>query len=348
MPFITHHAHRVKSFAGTTTARLSLSYLAIIMLMSIGFSVVFFNTSTHELGRQGPPRDDTQAQIYHDHPKLQDPEIEAFLSQRAAEARHALLIRLITLNAIALVGGSALSYYLARRTLEPIEANMEAQSQFVSDASHELRTPLTALQTTNEVTLRKKNMTVADARDLLQHNVAEVAKLQALTDSLLRLARQDNTHEPFTPISLQEVAGDAMNAIVMKAQAKNITVDDTVPAVRVLGDKTGLVQAVVILLDNAIKYSPDGSKITLAGGQQGKHGDMTVQDTGQGITAQDLPHIFDRFYRADQSRGKQKVDGYGIGLSLAKKIIEQHHGEIIASSVEGKGATFTIKLPLAS
>jgi len=343
-----HHVNRVRSFARTSTARLSLSYLAIIMLMSIGFSIVFYNASSHELGR--PPRDDSSqsADPTGFGPRYaRDPQFDEFLQQRAEEGRQALRNRLIVLNLAALAAGCALSYYLARRTLQPIEANMEAQAQFVSDASHELRTPLTALQTTNEVALRKPKLSAAEARDLLEHNVAEVAKLQSLTDGLLKLARQDNQPVSHSPVSLQEVTGDAMNTIIHQAQAKDIAIEDNVPPMLVSGDQPSLSQAVVILLDNAVKYSPQGSTVHLSASQQGKYALLAVRDAGQGISAKDLPHIFDRFYRADQSRNKQTVDGYGIGLSMAKKIIDQHHGEIIASSVEGKGSAFTLKLPLS-
>jgi two-component system sensor histidine kinase CiaH len=346
----------LKLFVQSATTRLALSYLAIIMLMSIGFSVVFYNTSAHELGRPIPQessdnsgRGSNSGHSSDDHPRyVYDPQFEAFLQQRADEGRRALLIRLTYLNVLALLGGSALSYYLARRTLKPIEENMESQAQFVSDASHELRTPLTALQTTNEVALRKPKLSAIDTKDLLLHNVAEVAKLQALTNGLLRLARPDSNHIVRSSISLQAVASDAMNALIAAAQAKQIVVEDSVPDIKVLGDTQALGQVVVILLDNAIKYSPEGSTIKLGGAQHGKFGVLTIQDEGQGIAAKDLPHIFDRFYRADQSRDKQKVDGYGIGLALAKKITEQLGGEITATSIEDKGSNFAVKLALAA
>jgi len=241
---------------------------------------------------------------------------------------------------------------------------MDAQAQFVSDASHELRTPLTALQTTNEVALRKTKLTEAEARDLLSHNVAEVAKLQALTTALLKLAKSDGSDITHVPVSLQQDSSEAMNMIISAAQAKEITIDDNVPDIKVLGDHMALAQCIAILLDNAVKYSPDGSQIRLSGGHGTRTGFVRVQDHGAGIAAKDLPHIFDRFYRADQSRTRSnkttgkaaergtqndstQPDGYGIGLSLAKKLAHQMDGEILASSTEGKGSIFTIRLPLA-
>src|SRR5207245_715219 len=112
------------------------------------------------------------------------------------------------------------------------------------------------------------------------------------------------------------------------------------------GDKAALTQALVTLLDNAIKYSPAKSTIHVYAAAHGKYALINVRDEGSGIAPENLPHIFDRFYRADASRNKQQHDGFGIGLALAKKITEQHHGEIIAASTPGKGSTFALKLPL--
>jgi two-component system sensor histidine kinase CiaH len=344
---------RFKNFVKTATARLSLSYLAIIMLMSIGFSVVFYNTSSRELGRQGLP-----PALFDDHGGQRDnsgsgnnnpsrQEIQDFLETRIVEGRRNLLHRLILLNILALAAGGALSYYLARRTLQPIEENMEAQAQFVSDASHELRTPLTAMQTTNEVALRRDKLSTKDAKDIIAQNIEEVVKLKALTDGLLNLARQDSTTIPKTAVSLQDIALEAMNRVIAQAQSKDISVEDNVADIKVLGNAASLTQAVVILLDNAIKYSAPGTTVYLSSEKKGKHGYLHVRDEGPGIRPFDLRKIFDRFYRADQSRGKKIVEGHGIGLSLAKKIIEQQGGEITAASAIGKGSTFTIRMPLA-
>jgi two-component system sensor histidine kinase CiaH len=239
-----------------------------------------------------------------------------------------------------------LSYYLARRTLQPIEENMESQAQFVSDASHELRTPLTAMQTMNEVALRRSKLPEADSRDLITKNLEEVVKLRALTDGLLKLARHDDSAIQHTTISLQDIASEAMNRVIILAQPKDITVDDEIADIKVLGDSASLAQAVVILLDNAVKYSPAGTTIHLTSDRRGKLGQLHVRDEGPGIRPYDLRKIFDRFYRADQSRSRHIVEGHGIGLSLAKKIMQQHGGDITAASTVGKGSTFTLKIPL--
>ncbi len=341
---------KVLRFARSTTGRLAMTYLGIIMLMSIGFSLVFYNTSAGQLGRQLPP-----SSVFNrpsrDFPSVSPitnrAEIEAFLQQRITEGRDALRIRLIGLNVMALIGGGVLSYVLARRTLKPIEEAMEAQSQFIGDASHELRTPLTAIKTTNEVALRKPKLNLTDAKEIIKQNTDDVSKLQALTDGLLRLVNDKSSDHSLKPISLQEVVAEAMNQVVQLAQNKNISVNDQVPNIKVLANKQSLIQSITILLDNAIKYSEPKTVVTLSGSSDAKLAHLKVSDQGIGIRAADLPHIFKRFYRADRSRNKQQYDGYGLGLSIADKLVKQQHGEISVDSTPGHGATFTIKLPLA-
>jgi two-component system, OmpR family, sensor histidine kinase CiaH len=340
------NSEHIKHFFTTTTARLTVSYLGIIMIMSIGFSIVFYNTSLHELNRQLPPQSVFQTP---NGPNFLDRRvvINGFIQDRIEEGRRHLLFRLILINTLVLISGAGFGYWLARRTLEPIEANMEAQNQFVSDASHELRTPLTALQTTNEVALRKKKLTSAEAKEILQSNIDEVLKLKILTDNLLRLAKQDTTTLNLQSVMLPDIVTDATNQVMQSAIAKNISIADSVKNVMVQADKPGLTQAVVVLLDNAVKYSPSGGKIEIDAYSRGKQAYIKVRDHGGGITKKDLPHIFDRFYRADQARNKEQADGYGIGLALAQKIIASHDGEITVASTPGKGATFTISLPLS-
>ncbi len=324
----------------STTARLAVSYLAIIMVLSIGFSAVFYRTGAQEIGRQLPP-----PSFYGD--QFGTPGIfDDFFRRRISEGRHELLVRLILLNILAVSIGAGISYYLARRTLTPIEHAMDAQARFSSDASHELRTPLTAIRTRNEVALRKPKLGLSEAKDVIKSNLEEAIKLEKLSDGLLRLSRQNGKDLPKAPVLLGEVANDAMNQFIKPAQAKNIKIEDSVPEIKVLGDTASLTQAVAVLIDNAVKYGNDGDTIHLEGYTRAGQGFLTVRDTGPGIRASDLPHIFDRFYRADHSRSRMGGDGYGLGLSIAQKIVEQHGGEISASSALGEGSAFMIKLPL--
>ena len=331
-------------FLRSSTYRLALTYLSIIMLMSIGFSFVFYNTSTHQLGRQLPPREIINKSIIHNGFST---DVQGFFKKRISEGRHELLIKLLWLNVLTLGGGAAVSYLLARRTLLPIEDAMEDQTQFVSDASHELRTPLTGIRTSNEVALRKAKLTIEDAKNVIKQNIEDVIKLQSLTDDLLRLANNNDDSYALSPIALQEIVGKAMNQVIAQAQAKDITVNDEVDNVTVLSNKKALVQIITILLDNAIKYSDPKSTITLNSKTTDRFIHLHIRDQGIGISEEAIPHIFKRFYRADQSRSKDHRDGYGLGLSIAAKLAEQIQSEITVESTIKKGAVFTIRLPTA-
>lgn len=344
----------VKRFTTSSTGRLAASYLLVIMSMSLGYSLVLYVTSVQALQRQVPPpgtiqqyRGEISVEDHGDVMIMEQP-IGTFFQRRIDEGRRALVHRLVVLNLVTLAAGGGLSYYLARRSLRPIEENMDAQSQFVSDASHELRTPLTTLQTSNEVALRNSKLTLGQSKQLIAQNVEEVAKLQALTDGLLTLARPEGSRMTVGPVSLQDVAGDAMNRVITQAQARKIAIEDSVKPIMADVNRQGLAQALVVLLDNAIKYGPAGSTIHLSGGKRNKRAYIEVRDEGPGIRPYDLRRIFDRFYRADQSRSTQHVPGHGIGLSLAKKMVEQQSGEIRVASTVGKGSVFTIVVPLAS
>lgn len=345
-----------------SSVRLALSYLAIIMILSISFSVIFYRTSTANLNLQLQPTisspettDGHQAGLTivggagGPQPIVASTngiyDLNAQLQKNIAAIRIGLLWRLLGLNLGALLIGSVLSYYLARRTLQPMEAAMDAQARFASDASHELRTPLTVMQAEIEVVLKKSDLSMDRAKAALRSNYQEVTRLKQLSEGLLRLAHAPQHDNTFLSVNLDEIVNDAMNQLLKSAQAKHITIDDAVPRLSIQGDRQSLVQVLVILLDNAIKYSPQGCAVHIEGRAQGKYILLSVRDEGPGIRATDLPHIFERFYRADPSRSTHKVNGYGLGLSIAQKIVQQHRGDISVISTLGQGATFTLKLP---
>lgn len=329
------------SWLRTDTARLMLTYLSIIMIMSLSFSAVLYVASTGQLERQRPPR--SAVGMTEDFPVQTPNGFRSFINKRIEEGKREIFAKLAIINLLVLAGGSIFSYYLARRTLEPIEAAMEAQSQFVSDASHELRTPLTALRTTNEVALRRHKLTLADARATIQDNLDEIARLQQLTDGLLRLSTNQLSVTLGT-VKLQEVIDTALTTVAPKAAQKRIAVDNRMPALTLSADTGALTQIMTILLDNAIKYSADDTTITLSAAQDSKGGTyIHVTDQGIGISAHDIAHIFTRFYRADESRSR--TQGYGLGLPIAHKLVQAHSGTLSVESSLGHGSTFTVYLP---
>ncbi|MCA9328111.1 ATP-binding protein, partial [Candidatus Saccharibacteria bacterium] len=196
-----------------------------------------------------------------------------------------------------------------------------------------------------EVGLRDKKATKATHAELLKSNLDEVEHLRTLTDRLLLLAKQDDL--VLEPTSLEAAAIEAVDRSVTLAQSKKISIDNQVGPIQVVGNTDSLADLLAILLDNAVKYSPQKSTITLKAVKKNRVASVMVADNGQGIDPKDLPHIFERFYRADTSRSSQNTSGHGLGLSIAKAIVEAHNGVIMATSKKGKGTTFTITFPLA-
>ena len=330
--------------------RLTLSYLGIIMVLSLVFSVALYRVSFGQMANNY----NRQRNAIERFPvpvgleSQRDDYIQA-LYEQLDDARRNLLFRLGGLNLATLVLGGAAAYWLARRTLKPIEDAMEAQGRFTADASHELRTPLTAMRSEIEVALREKHLSAAGARALLGSNLEEIAKLEALSAGLLRLARSDNGLEPSVvkPVPVRDIFEGAIDRFQAQLSARHINLEVKAGDETIEGDAASLTELIAILLDNAIKYSPEKSAVTLASHPSGQSVTLSVADQGVGIKASDLPHIFDRFYRADQSRARdENVGGYGLGLSIAKRITDLHHGHLSAESTPGKGSTFRVRLPI--
>jgi two-component system, OmpR family, sensor histidine kinase CiaH len=328
-----------------TLIKLTALYLAIIMVISFFFSVNLYRVSAEELNRSY----ERQMMVIHNSPRLNAFLVSnGFIDQFESEFRQAknrIVLQLLYTNLFILVAGGALSYFMAKRTLRPIQESHDAQSRFTSDASHELRTPVAAMRSEIEVALRDEKLTKEEAKHLLRSNLEELSKLTALTDGLLRLSRLENNTLEFKPVALDEVVTEAVKRTLPLAKKKSITVKENLqPELIVNGDAASLIEMAVILIDNAIKYSPPQSTVRVELKKRQKQPVLTVRDEGQGIIKDDIPHIFDRFYRADSSRTKESTDGYGLGLAIAKSIASAHQANIHVSSTYGKGTAFHITL----
>lgn len=303
------------------SARIKLTawYLVIIMLVSVMFSTVIYAGATNELSRIQRVQTLRQQELAEGIvPPARtfriDPEV-------LEESKSRVRLALIAINVIIFGVAGAAGYFLAGRTLEPIEKMIDEQNKFITGASHELRTPLTALKTSTEVGLRDKKLTVADARTLLCDNLEEVENLKILSDNLLRLSQFEefNGDIPMKSIKLSEIFEEAQKRAGGLAKVKRIVIEIPKEKTKIQGDKASLVELMVILFDNAIKYSPKGSRIKVSTTSYDREISIKVKDTGMGIDEKDIKHIFDRFYRADKARSKENVSGYGLGLSIAKK-----------------------------
>lgn len=344
-----------------TSARLKLTawYLIIIMAVSIFFSLVIYTMINGEytriertqrarqtLEQEGIlPSLDELVQQHAVPPGQSLPVTPTDELQIIADARARLqsLLVLINLGILGLAGFAG--YFLAGRTLRPIAEMVDEQNQFIADASHELRTPITALRTTIEVNLRDKKLNLKKSKGVLQDNLEEVVGLQNLSDNLLILAKTSDSPKDLKVerISLNTIVGEAVDKVSVLAGQKKITINQKISDVIFEGDEEKLVRLLVILLDNAVKYSSSRKTVEIHGRPINHKVEIEISDQGIGIVEEDLPHLFDRFYRADKSRGK--TDGYGLGLSIAQKIVDLHRGSISVSSQEGHGSTFAVLLP---
>ena len=313
--------------------KLTLWYLLIITVITCAFSGIIYNYLSGEIERFERTQ---RLRLYRGLP-FPVPVVDPALLD---ETRHRILFALGIIDVVIIGSSGALGYFLAGRTLHPIKVMVDEQNRFVSDASHELRTPLTSLKTAMEVHLRDKNPTLDSANELISQGLSEVNRLQTLSDSLLRLTHSQNR---FVILSLSDIASSAIKKISPLARRKHTVLQNDIGSYRLKGDSDQLTELFVILLDNAVKYSPSKTTITLTSKKTDGHVEIKVADQGQGIAPKDLPHIFDRFYRADSSRA---AGGYGLGLSIAKQIVTSHHGTISVSSKLGSDTTFTIHLPL--
>lgn len=338
------------------SARIKLTawYLVIIMFVSLVFSTVIYHMLMIELSRFARAQQlrierrlDVIVPQTGSGPRFRLFSVDDADSSLFDDARSRILIFLVSINAVVFVIAGGLGYFLAGRTLRPIAVMVDEQRRFISDASHELRTPLTSLKTSFEVHLRDPRLTLSEAKKLLKESVADVNRLQSLSDGLLTLAQyQQPKNEAFTTIDLRYVVNQAIQKVAALAETKHIDIAYESKKLSVYGHKERITELFVILLDNAIKYSPEKSRITIEAKRRDGYIAITVRDQGMGISKHDLPHIFDRFYRADSARASTGGDGgYGLGLAIAKQIIDSHNGKISATSAPKKGSAFTVRLP---
>lgn len=320
--------------------RLTMWYMVIILVMSLLFSGIVFSLASREIERAFGPRRPGEVSIF-----INSDQVLQLRQERIDDSNGRLIVNLVVFNLMTLAVGGVCSYLLARRTLRPIENAIEMQSRFSSDAAHELRTPLAIMRSETEVTLRDKKVAKPELIETLKSNLDEIDRLQTLTNRLLLLSEQ---HElELTSLQIDEVATEAMTRAVPLASAKSIAIDNQVMPLKVMGNYDALVDTLGVLIDNAIKYSPEKSAITLTSRTEDGRVVIDVADEGEGIAQAEQVRVFDRFYRTDESRSRQHVEGHGLGLSIAKRLMEVQKGSIGVTSQLGKGSVFSIRIPSA-
>ncbi|MHB1390089.1 MAG: sensor histidine kinase [Thermoleophilia bacterium] len=314
--------------------RLALFYIIVMVVLLTVFSTVLYFSYRQNI--QNNFEDNVSSQ-----------QIESLIIERTLGRLQQQLI-LIDGLIIILVGG--IGYWLAGKTLKPIKGALDAQKRFAADASHELRTPLTIMKTSTEVALRGKLENVDAVKALLASNLEEVERMSHIVEDLLQLSRIDNDQErlQLARTDLTSLTINTIDNIGEYASHHDIQVISEIENdVYVFGDGDKLRQALLNIIKNAIDYSRVGGKVTVSLKTDNSRAQILIRDDGIGISSVDLPHIFERFYRADKSRSGQHGNS-GLGLGIVKWIVEKHRGDITVKSTPGSGTTIFINLPLFS
>ena len=297
--------------------KLTFMYASILCFVSVIFSTIIYSNTVNSFNIR----------------PIKSVQSEAII-KRDNEIKKEMLFHLIVLDSIIIILGTIGSYFLSKKTLRPIEENLDLQMQFISNASHELKTPITVISMENEVLLREKNHSNEELLNQIKSNLEEVNSLSKLVNILLELAR--NNKITLEKVKVTDIANNAIDKLRVLSNKKNVNILNNLNNLEITANKDILEEVIVIVLDNAIKYSDKNTTIKI----YSKNSKIFIEDEGIGIKEKDLKYIFDRFYRADKSHS---TEGYGLGLSLAKHLTEKMKLKISAYNNKDKGSTFVIE-----
>ncbi len=289
----------------------------------------------------------SRIQTVFDNP-VERPHLTAFLEIRIRNFENNFRKSLFTLDLFLLVVAAGGSYYLSGKTLEPIQKMMKRQEDFAADASHELRTPLSSIGMEIEAVERTEKNLPKSFKEVLISIKEEVSRMKNIVDGLLLFVRSGSDgKKSYEKFQLGKIVKEAFRQMEHLAKDKNVSMNlDLKDELNIFGDKEEIKQVALILLDNAIKYTPERGKVKVTLSRRNDEVHFSVSDAGVGISEKDLRHVFERFYRVHQE-DKNFQKGTGLGLSIAKKIVENHRGKITAVSRIGHGSTFTVHLPFS-
>jgi signal transduction histidine kinase len=322
--------------------KLTLLYSLIFLILFWSFSAgiyLWMNKFFGDHGADSKFRISNERSIHQPRETLTEPPSDIIMD----ELRDVLLL----LDSILLFSVPIITWFLTGNTLAPVQKSHEKEKQFLTDASHDLRTPLTILSGEIELTLRKER-TKNEYKRILQSNKEEVDDLTALVENMLFFARENNQYENMQKehIDVTDLLIERVKIFQKIAKHKKITLSLNLPeqSIIIIGNQQLIKRLFISLLDNAVKYTPFGGKINVKLNQKNNFATIDFADTGIGIPQEQQEKIFDRFFRADTSRTEK---GYGLGLSIAKKIVAFHEGKIHVSSAVNKGTTVKLSFPLA-
>lgn len=326
----------------SATLRLTAWYLVLLMLVSLIFSVSIYQLNFREVNVRLENLQQGLLELDLNFITGLTSNSDQIRLRQAQQASQQMILVLLYVNFVILVGGGVASYFLARRTLKPLEQAHEAQSRFTSDASHELRTPLSAMKAELEVALRSAKISPAESHELLESNLEEVNKLISLSEVLLKLARLDYDKLERSPINLNDTV-DSMTRLFPESYTRFVVHKRKSGAIAI-GNEAALQEVLTILVDNALKYSTPETDIEIRTFDRPMNAGFEVKNIGPDIPSEKQQRIFERFYRADTSRTNSTKNGYGLGLAIAKRIVSVHGGDIKVISKDGN-TSFTCYFP---
>ena len=259
-----------------------------------------------------------------------------------------LILVLIPISLGALLLAAAGGLFMARRAMRPVQDAFDRQRAFIADASHELKTPLTLMRADAEVLSRSPALVEgSDDRELAEDLVIETDRMNAVLSDLLLLARLDAGKVPTDrkPFDLGVIIAETAGRFKARAEDERILLEaHTEGLLEARGDPACTGQILAALLDNALRFTPSGGRVSVLGRPVGNQVEAAIRDSGPGIAPEHLPHIFERFYGVETARTREG-GGTGLGLSIARDLARAQGGELIAESVEGSGAVFRLRLP---
>ena len=276
----------------------------------------------------------------------------AFADASSASSWQTLALTLAGVGAAALAAFLVISVFFARWALEPVEAAWEQQQRFVADASHELKTPLTVILANMSILRSHPERSIASQNQWVESTQTEAEHMQELVCDMLDLAKpaapRAHAERSFENVNLTELMEKDLLQFESVAFERSIKLTASIdPNVSISGDPSRLHRLASTLIDNACKYANEGGTIAITLRRCARHVELSVRNTGTPIAPEDLPHVFDRFYRADKARTRTQ-GSYGLGLAIAREIAEEHGGTIAVASAPCEGTVFTVQLPMLS
>lgn len=334
-------------------ARLKLTglYLFIVFIITIAFSGILyadFQTNTIRAIKMHEER--IENRIKGVNGLLQPPPPPGGIKEISInEIRSRFITVLIILNSTILLIAGLLAYWFAGITLRPIECASNKQKKFIADAAHEFKTPLTAMRTNLEVNLRKKDLNLKQAKEILLSSIKDLDDLNDLANILLKESSLESLGTKFVmeDVNLKDIINSVFNLLKPRIEERKIKLINNIKEdCMIKGDQKLLKELVMILVDNAIKFNKESGEIAVDINKQSTFITLIIKDTGIGIGKKYLQNIFDRFYKIETSRSKKYGSGFGLGLSIAKEIVDKHKGEIRLDSKVNEFTLVSVKFPI--